>query len=156
MRGIDKLREYLDRNHITYQIQKHHLAFTTQEIAAIAHVPGRMVAKVVVAAAGESMIMLVLSAPDRVNPTKLSALVGSEDVRLAHEEEFTPLFPDCEAGAMSPFGNLYGLPVYVDRDLAEEETIIFQAGTHTELISLRFRDLERLAQPGVASLADAP
>lgn len=86
---------------------------------------------------------------------RLAAELGESGVRLAHEEEFTPAFPDCDAGAMPPFGNLYGVPVYVDRSLAEDQAIVFQAGTHRHTIQLAYDDFERLVQPQLISVSEA-
>jgi Ala-tRNA(Pro) deacylase len=106
------------------------------------------------ALAGDDLVMLVLPAPHRVSLEKLASALGGPKVRLAREEEFTPAFPDCDAGAMPPFGNLYGLPVYVDSALAEDETIVSQAGTHRHTLEVAYADFERLVQPVVTSLSD--
>jgi Ala-tRNA(Pro) deacylase len=97
--------------------------------------------------------MLALPAPHRADLNKAAVALGAREVRLAHEEEFAAAFPDCEVGAMPPFGNLYDLPVYVDNALAEDETIIFSAGTHTDTISMKYADFERLVKPTVAAFA---
>jgi len=154
MEGIDRLRQYLDQHHVAYEITAHPRAYTTPEVAAAAHVRGHRMAKVVMAVSGKEKVMLVLPSTSHVDLTRLRAVLGKE-VRLAHEAEFDPLFPDCEGGAMPPFGNLYGLPVYVDSDLARESTIVFQAGTHRHTMSLRFEDLARLVQPRIAEFADS-
>jgi Ala-tRNA(Pro) deacylase len=96
--------------------------------------------------------MLCLPAPCRINLLRVMNALGTDNVRLAREEEFAPTFPDCEPGAMPPLGNLYGVPVWVDRSLAEGERIVFQAGTHTETISMDYIDYARLARPVMADL----
>jgi Ala-tRNA(Pro) deacylase len=154
MSALERLRRYLDQERITYEVREHPVAYTAQEIAALAHVAGRRMAKVVMALAGEDLVMLVLPAAHRVSLEKLASALGGPKVRLAHEEEFTPAFPDCDVGAMPPFGNLYGLPVYVDSALAEDETIVSQAGTHRHTLEVAYADFERLVQPVVASLSD--
>lgn len=153
MNSKDKLEAYLRDSKVPFQVQHHPVAYTAQEIAASEHVPGKMLAKVVMVLADGKMVMLALPAPYRVDLAKVSAILGAKEVRLAHEEEFAAAFPDCEVGAMPPFGNLYGLPVYVDKALAEDETIVFQAGTHTDTISMNYADFERLVKPTVAEFA---
>jgi Ala-tRNA(Pro) deacylase len=114
------------------------------------HVPGRMVAKVVIAIADdEQMVMLCLPAPCRVNMLKLMDLLGTDDVRLAREDEFAREFSDCEIGAMPPFGNLYRMPVFVDKQLAADERIVFAAGLHTDTVEMHYADFARLVHPVV-------
>ncbi|MBI3970086.1 MAG: YbaK/EbsC family protein [Chloroflexi bacterium] len=149
----DRLEAYLREQQVPFQVQHHPLAYTAQEVAAVEHVPGRMVAKVVVAYADDRPAMLALPAPYRVNIEQVRSMLGTKQVRLAREDEFMTLFPDCEVGAMPPFGNLYNVPVYVDRALAADETIVFQAGTHTDTMSLKYADFERLVKPTVAEFA---
>ena len=156
MSALERLRRYLDEEHAPYELKEHAEAYTTQEIAALEHVAGRRMAKVVMVLADEDLIMLVLPAPERVDLTNLTRVLGSPDVRLAHEEEFARTFPDCDAGAMPPFGNLYGVRVYVDRALTQDERIVFQAGTHRHTMEMAFADFERLVSPIVASLSGAP
>ena len=122
-------------------------------MAASEHVPGKMLAKTVMVLADGKMVMLALPAPYRVDMEKAGAALGVGEVRLAQEEEFEGTFPDCEVGAMPPFGNLYDLPVYVEETLTEDETIVFRAGTHTDTMSVRYADFERLVEPTVAELA---
>jgi len=148
----DRLETYLRDNKIPYQVHHHPLAYTAQEVAATEHIPGKMMAKVVMVVADGHNVMLVLPAPKRVDLHKAAAALGATNVRLTHEQEFAGLFPDCEAGAMPPFGNLYGLPVYVDEALSQDEVIAFQAGTHTDTMSLKYGDFERLVKPTTADL----
>ncbi len=152
----EKVETYLRENGVPYQLQHHPTAYTAPEVAHVEHVPGKLVAKVVMVVAGGKMAMLVLPSSYRVDLPKVDSLLGTTDVRLAQENEFAPLFPECETGAEPPFGNLYGLPVYVDRSLAEDESIIFQAGTHTDTISTRYADFERLVKPIAADFALQP
>jgi Ala-tRNA(Pro) deacylase len=149
MQCKDRLEAFLRDERVAFQVQQHPLAYTAQEVAASEHIPGRMLAKVVMVVADETMVMLALPAPDRVDVAKLGAALEAKGARLAHEEEFAAAFPDCEVGAMPPFGNLYGLPVYVDRSLTEDDTIVFGAGTHTDTISLKYADFERLVSPKI-------
>lgn len=153
MSSKEQLEAYLRENKVPFQVAHHPLAYTAQEVAAAEHVPGKLVAKVVMAYAGDKMVMLALPAPFRVDLGKAAAALGAKQVRLAQEEEFAPIFSDCEVGAMPPFGNLYDLPVYVDKALAEDETIVFQAGTHTDTVSMKYADYQRLVKPKVAEFA---
>lgn len=148
----DTLETYLRDNKVPYRVQHHPVAYTAQDVAASEHIPGKMLAKVVMVIADGRMVMLVLPASKRVDLAKVGAALSAQDVRLAGEEEFGVLFPGCEVGAMPPFGNIYALPVYVDQALAEDEVIVFQAGTHTDTMSLKYADFERLVKPTVADL----
>jgi len=146
-----KLREFLDANGVAYEVRSHLQAFTAQEVAAAQHVPGREMAKVVIVRAGREFLMAVLPAPQRVDLGQLGAAAGKPDLHLATEAEFAGLFPACEAGAMPPFGNLYGLPVWVDQALTRDKDISFNAGTHDQTVRMAYADFARLVQPRVAS-----
>jgi Ala-tRNA(Pro) deacylase len=148
-----RLEAYLRDNQVPFRVQHHPVAYTAQEVAASEHIPGKLLAKVVMAFADGKLVMLALPAPYRVDPAKAAAALRAEEVRLAHEAEFAAAFPDCEVGAMPPFGNLYGVPVYADRALGEDDTIVFRAGTHTDTMSLKYADFERLVRPTVAEFA---
>jgi len=148
-----RLEAYLRENGVAYQTHHHPLAYTAQEIAAAEHIPGKMLAKVVMVKAHDRVAMLALPASYRIDFDKARSILGAREVRLAREEEFVGLFSDCEVGAMPAFGNLYGVPVYVDKALAEDESISMQAGTHTDTLSLRYADFERLVKPTVAEFA---
>lgn len=141
------LRELLNANHVKYVTISHSPAFTAQEVAASAHIPGRQLAKTVVVKLDGELAMVVLPAARKVNFESLKKQAGADKAELAHEEEFRGTFPGCELGAMPPFGNLYGMEVYVDEELAKNDTIAFNAGSHTEVISLPYADFERLVQP---------
>jgi len=147
---------YLRENEVPFAAHHHPAAYTAQHLAQVEHVPGKMVAKVVVAFANEQMLMLALPAPVRVNLLKLTELLGTEDVRLAREAEFAAVFSDCEVGAMPPFGNLYNLPVIVEQTLAKDQQIVFQAGTHTDTIEMSYLDFEQLVRPRIADFAYRP
>jgi len=146
-----KLKELLDSQGIQYRSISHSTAYTAQEIAASAHVPGREMAKTVIINADGKWAMAVLPANRKVVVQELRDITGAEHVRLATEQEFRGLFPDCETGAMPPFGNLYGMDVYVAPSLAEDDEIVFNAGTHDEVIRMRYEDFERLVRPKVMS-----
>jgi Ala-tRNA(Pro) deacylase len=152
MDGRQRLEGYLRENGVPFEVEEHPTAYTAQRIAASEHVPGRMLAKVVMATTDGGLVMLVLPAPSMVDVAKVSELLG-EETRLASESEFSPTFPDCEPGAMPPFGNLYDVPVYVDRALGENERIVFQAGTHNVTMSVGYADFERLTRPTAADIS---
>ncbi len=148
-----RLKEFLDSNKVKYVAISHSQAFTAQEIAASAHIPGRQLAKTVVVTLDGNMAMAVLPATDRVDLRLLKQAAGAKKAKLAGELEFKDLFADCEIGAMPPFGNLYDLEVYVAASLAGGEEIAFNAGSHTELIRMAYADFERLVKPKVAELS---
>lgn len=144
-----KLKEFLDSHGVKYVSIKHSPAFTAAEVAASAHVAGRDFAKTIVVRIDDSYAMVVLPASRRLVLADLRELLQTPLVRLATEAEFRDLFPDCELGAMPPFGNLYDLPVYVAESLAQEKEIAFNAGTHTEVIKLDYYDFDELVHPVV-------
>ena len=146
---VKKLKEYLESNGVKYMVCIHSTAYTAQEIAASAHIPGRDLAKTVIVKLDNKMAMAVLPASYKVDFNLLKQATGSKNLELASEEEFKYLFPDCEIGAMPPFGNLYDMDVYVAETLAEDEEIAFNAGSHRELIKLGYKDFEKLAQPKI-------
>jgi Ala-tRNA(Pro) deacylase len=142
-----KLKSFLDENNIKYISIKHSSAYTAQEIAALAHIPGKELAKTVIIKINGKMAMAVLPASYKVSFEQLKEALGMQEVRLAYEQEFLDKFPDCDVGAMPPFGNLYGMEVFVAESLAEDEEIAFNACNHTELIKMKFGDFERLVKP---------
>jgi Ala-tRNA(Pro) deacylase len=153
MKCRERLESYLRQQQVGFDVQQHLTAFTAQEIAETEHIPGKQVAKTVVAWADGELILLVLPASLHVDLARLTAALGAKAIRLAHESEFVDTFPDCEVGAMPPFGNLYDLPVYVDRSLTNNEIVVFPAGTHTESMSVRFADYARLVEPTIVEFA---
>jgi len=144
---LKALTDLLDQQHVRYDVIPHSPAYTAQEVAASTHMPGREVAKTVIIKIDGRLAMAVLPATDHVHPETLRKALGARDVSLANEDEFDTRFPDCETGAMPPFGNLYGLEVYVSPHLAEDEQICFNAGRHDEVIRMPYRDFERIAHP---------
>ena len=149
----DRLEGYLRENRVPFEAQHHPRAVPAQEVAASEHVPGKLLAKTEMVLADGKLTMLALPATHQVDLEKAAAALGAGEVRLAEEEEFEKSFPDCEVGAMPPFGNLYDVPVWVDETLAEDETIVFRAGTHTDTMSVKYADFERLVEPAVAEFA---
>lgn len=150
-----KLREFLDQEQVKYVTVSHSAAYTMSEIAAVAHVPGKMVAKTVMVKIDGEMVMVVVPSPSHVDFDLLKEVAGSDSIELASEEEFREMFPGCEVGAMPPFGKLYGLEVYVSPELAKHEEIAFNAGSHTELVKLAYADFERLAEPKILAISPA-
>lgn len=150
---LKKLVEYLDSNNVKYVKIRHSPAYTAQEIAAQAHIPGKEMAKTVMIKVDGELAMAVLPASYRVDFALLKESIGTDNIELATEREFKDRFPESEVGAMPPFGNLYGMNVYVAKKLAEDENIAFNAGSHTELIQMSFCDFEKLACPKVVPLS---
>jgi Ala-tRNA(Pro) deacylase len=150
---LAKLREFLDANKVSYSVHSHPTAYTAQEIAGLSHVKGRALAKVVMVKAGADLTMLVLPADHRVDFGRVKTILKAKDVRLAQEAEFSDVFPGCEVGAMPPFGNLFGLPVYADRSLEKTQEIVFNAGTHTLTARMAFADFVRLVKPKMEEFA---
>lgn len=153
MQCKERLEAYLREHKVPFQVQHHPEAFSAQRIAESEHIPGKIVAKTVIVLADNQVTALVLPASHRADLNLVQAVLRASEIRLAHEQEFANVFPDCEVGTMPPFGNLYGVPVYVEKSLAEEEMMVFPAGTYTDTMSLRYADFERLVQPKVIEFA---
>ena len=153
---LSKVRAFLDSHHVKYVVISHSKAYTAQGIAAIAHISGRELAKTVIVKLDGALAMAVLPASFQVDVDSLRRKTGVREAVLATESEFKRHFPDCETGAMPPFGNLYGIPVYVDESLTEDHEIAFNAGSHYELIKLAYADFERLVKPEVMEFSTAP
>ncbi|HSB71256.1 MAG TPA: YbaK/EbsC family protein [Candidatus Methylomirabilis sp.] len=150
MAMVKRLEEYLDSHGVKYELAPHREAYTGQGVAAASHVSGKTVAKVVMVKRGSGFLMTVLPAACKVGVERLEQMIGAPDIAIAREHEFAGLFPDCDTGAMPPFGNLYGIEVYVDEELTRQPRIAFQAGNHHELVSMSSADFLRLVQPKVA------
>jgi Ala-tRNA(Pro) deacylase len=148
-----KLKDFLDQHRVKYVSVRHSTAYTSQEIAALAHVKGRNMAKSVVVKLSGKLALAVLPAKYNVDLPRLAQAAGAGAAELASEQEFEKHFPGCETGAMPPFGNLYGLPVYVDETLTRDEQIDFNACSHTELLQMDYKDFERLVKPKIASFS---
>jgi Ala-tRNA(Pro) deacylase len=146
---LGKLREYLDDNNVKYVIKTHSVAYTTPEIAALAHVPGKEWAKTVIIKIDGKLAMAVLPASYRINFDELKHAIGNKKIEMATEEEFESQFADCELGAMPPFGNLYDMDVFVAESLAEDDEITFNACSHKELMQMSYKDFEELVNPKV-------
>jgi Ala-tRNA(Pro) deacylase len=151
--SLAKLKEFLDSHQVKYVTISHSRAITAQEIAASAHISGKQLAKTVMVKIDGKMAMAVLPASCKVNFEMLKQCAGAKTVALAGENEFKEMFPNCECGAMPPFGNLYGMDVFVANELTRDEEIAFNAGSHSELVKLAYKDYERLVQPKVCDFA---
>ncbi len=153
MAVLEKLRVFLDENHAEYTHTVHPLAYTAREVASAEHLPNREVAKTVVVFGDEGYHMVVVPANKLVDFQEVRLTLGFTHARLATEDEVGRLFPDCQLGAMPPFGNLYGMPVYLDSSLAAEDTIAFNGGTHCDVIHMHTDEYRALVHPTVVSLA---
>lgn len=150
---LAKLKEFLDSHNIKYVIISHSLAYTAAGIAALAHIPGKELAKTVIVKIDGALAMAVVSASQHVDLARLKAATFAQKVALATEDEFKESFPDCEVGAMPPFGNLYGMPVFADESLLRDKEIAFNAGSHRELVRIAWEDFDHLVQPRVMQIA---
>ena len=150
---LDKLLAFLDESQVGYTRHSHPTAYTAREVASVEHVPAHKVAKTVVFSSENGFGMAVVPGDSMLDLEVLRGLLGVSRLRLATESELGELFPDCELGAMGPFGNLCGLPVYVDASLAGEETIAFNAGTHRDVVHMRFDDFRKLVKPRMLAMS---
>jgi Ala-tRNA(Pro) deacylase len=153
---LNKLREFLDSHNVKYLVISHSVAYTAQGIAALVHLSGKKLAKTVIVRIDGGLAMAVVPASQHVDLGLLRAAADAHVVELATEREFKDAFPDCETGAMPPFGNLYDMPVYADISLTENEDITFNAGTHRELMQLAWADMMRLVNPRIVNLTHRP
>jgi Ala-tRNA(Pro) deacylase len=150
---LSKLREFLDQNNIKYLVISHSVAYTAQGIAALTHIPGKELAKTVMVMVDGRLAMAVVPASCRLDLLKLKKYLGADTVELASESEFRDRFPDCDTGAMPPFGNLYGMDVFADESLVLDKEIAFNAGSHRELVRMTFADFRELVRPAILALA---
>lgn len=146
---FNRLIKYLDKNDKKYIVMKHSPAYTAQEVAASAHIPGKEMVKTVIVKADGDLKMVVLPSTHNVDFDSIKTALGVSEVELASEQEFENKFPDCELGAMPPFGNLYDMETLVAEVLTEDEEIAFNAGTHKELVKMSYSDYEELVEPQV-------
>lgn len=149
MDGRQKLATYFQRHGVSFSVVTHPEAFTAQEVAAVEHVPGRKFVKVVIVRGDDSLAMLCLPASFDVDLDASAGVLGCKEVRLATEDEFSDTFPDCEVGAMPPFGNLYDVPVYLDETVLDDDRIIFNACNHHETFEISRADYVDLVKPEV-------
>ncbi len=152
MSSSTKIKEYLDRENVSFEALEHSLAYTAMEVAGSKHIPGKQMAKTVIVKIDGQFIMCVLPATHNIDFDKLKAVCGAKEVQLAKEKEIAQLFPGYDIGAEPPFGNLFGLKVIVDKNLEENQIIAFNAGTHTDLCKVKYKDFLRLVNPTVADI----
>ena len=145
--SMERMRQYLDEQNIKYSILQHSPAYTAQEVAESVHVTGRHFAKCVMVKIDGRLAQVVLPASDQVDLKRMAQSVGATSVELAREDDFQESFPDCEVGAMPPFGNLFGMEVFVSPHLTAADRIAFNAGNHTDVMQLSYGDFQRLVDP---------
>jgi Ala-tRNA(Pro) deacylase len=150
---LTRLREFLDHHKVKYVVVSHSVAYTAQGIAALTLISGKELAKTVIVKLNGSLAMAVLPASSQVDLSRLKTVTGATNAALASEQEFKDKFPDCQTGAMPPFGNLYDMPVFADESLTRDKEIAFNAGSHLELIRMVWDDFEKLVKPRMARLA---
>ncbi|MGH8074737.1 MAG: aminoacyl-tRNA deacylase [Lysobacter sp.] len=148
-----RLHNFLDEHHAPYATLTHDRTVTAQATASATHIGAGHFAKTVMIKVDGQLAMMVMPAPYRVDLTRLSRALGGPEVELAEETEFRDAFPDCELGAMPPFGHLYGMQVYIDSRLAQQPQIAFNAGSHTDTVRMSYAEFERLAEPELLWLA---
>lgn len=146
---VQRLKDFLDSNHIKYLVIAHSRAIPAQVVAESAHISGQQLAKTVIVKLDGKIVMVVLPASLKVDLANVKNFTGAGNVELASEKEFNGLFPDCELGALPPFGNIFGMDVYMDNKLSKEKEIAFNAGSHSECIKLAYNDFARLVHPTI-------
>jgi Ala-tRNA(Pro) deacylase len=149
-----KLQELLDNSGIIYEHRVHPTAYTASGTAETIHISPKEMAKTVIVNADGVLRMAVLPANQMLDLKHLKYILRAQNIRLATEAEFQDVFPNCEVGAMPPFGNDYGVPVLCDTLLQYNDFIEFNAGTHNDTIRMAFSDFKRLARPTMVYLAD--
>ena len=152
---VSRLKHCLDNHHVKYMTIKHSPTYTAQDTAESAHIRGSELAKTVMVKLDGRLAMAVLPASQKLNLNLLKEVTGAREAELAQEEEFKDKFPECEPGAMPPFGNLYGMEVFAAETLAADEEIAFNSGSHTELVRMSYKDFERLVEPRIIRLSAA-
>ncbi len=147
-----RLERLFREESVRFSVSRHEEAYSAQRVAGMLHIPGQQLAKVVMIKANDQLAMLVVPAPERVDLAKAKKALKADRVELAGEKDFASCFPDCEVGAMPPFGNLYEMDVYVDRSLSTQSQIAFPAGSHREIMRVAYADFERIVEPVLADL----
>jgi|YelNatPaOPRAMG01_1025707.scaffolds.fasta_scaffold48214_2 Ala-tRNA(Pro) deacylase len=149
-----RLQEYLESNNVRFELLPHYAAFPAQKTAQSLHVSGKHFAKAVVLRADDRLVMAVLPASHRLNLHDLRQELEVRRLEMVPEAELENICSDCELGAFPPFGHFYGMETWIDRSLAKSEEIVFNAGTHTEAIRMKYADYVKLVNPKMASFAD--
>ncbi len=142
-----RVKEVLDREKIPYKVEEHDVAYTAQEVAAATHIRGKEMVKCVVVVVDGKHVLAAMPASRKVDWPALKKALGAQSVRLAEEKEFASEFPDCEIGAMPPFGTLYDLELLAADPLKTDDEIAFNAGNHREVLRMKRADWERAAKP---------
>jgi Ala-tRNA(Pro) deacylase len=153
MKAQERLAAYLQQQGVEFSMHHHPQAYTAQEVAASEHVSGHRFVKVVMVKGDDDLAMMCIPASFDVDLDAAAEVLDANDVRIADEEEFAPVFGDCEVGAMPPFGNLYEVPVYMGETLEGGGRIVFNAGTHRETFEMTVADFERLVHPKIAQFS---
>jgi Ala-tRNA(Pro) deacylase len=153
MAKLGDLIDYINRNGVRYEVIEHAPAYSAHEVAVASHVAEKDLAKTLIAHSGDKYYMAVVPADHRLDEHLLRDVLNEKEVHLAHEQDLKPLFPDCEIGAMPPFGNLYALPVYIDKTLTNDKEIVFNACSHVKSIRLKMDDYIRIVKPVVADIS---
>jgi Ala-tRNA(Pro) deacylase len=149
MTPLQKVTSYLDEHRIPYEMLHHRRDYSAQKTAADTHTPGKAFAKTVILIVDARFCMFVLPASRKIDLEKVKQELHAQEVRLAAESEFSTICTGCEVGAMPPLGTLYQLPVYISHDLTEDPLITFNAGTHEEVVRMRYSDYAELIRPVV-------
>ena len=153
MAKIGDVIEYLKKNSVSYELIEHAPAFSAHEVAVASHVPDKDLAKTLIVRADDHFCMMVLPADHRLDDRMLRDVLKAKHIHLAHEDDLVPLFPDCEIGAMPPLGNLYALPIYLDKSLTGDAEIVFNACSHTKSIRMKMEDYIDLVKPTIAAFS---
>lgn len=152
MAMMERLKQLLDSSRVPYELHQHAHADSAAAVAAADHVPSSEMAKVVLLRAADHYVMAVVPASRRLDLARTRDAVDEPELQVASESELARLFPDCEKGAMPPFGNLFGMPVWVDDALGRESETVFNAGNHRETVHMAYADFVRLAKPSFGAL----
>jgi Ala-tRNA(Pro) deacylase len=155
MAKLGDVMDYLKHNNVHYEVIEHVPAFSAHEVAVVSHVPEKDLAKTLIVNADGKFYMVIMPADHRLDDHLLHDVLKAKHVHLASEEDLQQIFPDCEVGAMPPFGNLYALPVYADKTLADDDVIVFNACSHTKSIRLKMYDFLRLVKPVIAEFSQS-
>jgi len=153
MAKLGDMIDYLKKNSVRYEVIEHTPAFTAHEAAVASHVPDKDLAKILIVQTDDKYCMVVMPADHRLDEHLLGKAIKAKHLHLAEEEDLKPLFPDCELGAMPPFGNLYALPVYIDKSLTNDDEIVFNACSHSKSIRLKMNDYLGLVKPVIAEFS---
>lgn len=154
--AAEQVHQFLDDHGVAYEVHEHERVFDASHLAQHEEVSGWDVAKPVLLAIGDELAMVVVPAPVHVDLDRASDALGHSQVRLATEDEFADRFPDSELGAEAPFGNLYGIPVFLDENLRAREQMVCRDGSHTQTITLSLADYVRVVAPEIVDVATPP